>query len=79
MTKLLVDSDLKSRLHDLREHLEMCDASGRVVGHVIPADDYNRLMCRIASLHISDEELERRLHEPGGRTLTEILQSLPAS
>jgi hypothetical protein len=58
MTRIVVDEALLSRLHNLAEPLELCDASGRVLGRFVPEFDpaeYEGL-----EPQISDEELDRR-------------------
>ena len=39
MTRIIVDEDLRSKLHNLAEPLELCDSSGRVLGRVVPTFD----------------------------------------
>jgi hypothetical protein len=74
MTKLMVDETLPGRLAGLECPVELCDASGRVVGAFIPAalhTFYDEM-----EPQISEEELNRREREGGGRTLDEILADL---
>lgn len=51
------------------EIVEICDESGRVIGRFRPAvyDD------PAAQPQISEEEMQRRAREGGGRTLAEIM------
>ena len=58
MNRILVDADLKLKLHDFSEPLELCDASGRVVAHVVPVVAITD--CEPLTAEISDEELDRR-------------------
>ena len=58
---------------------QVCDASGRPVGHFLSESLYRRLLYDWANTRISDEELERRRQKPGGRRLSEILARLQAS
>jgi hypothetical protein len=37
MTRIVVDSDLRTKLLDFCQALELCDAAGRVVGRLYPA------------------------------------------
>jgi hypothetical protein len=77
MTKVVVDETLKTRLHDLRDHVELCDESGQTVGHYLPAALYQSLLyAGVGDPPISQEEIERRLEVPGGRSLAEIWKSL---
>lgn len=79
MSKVTLDDALRSKLNGLNEHLEICDADGRTLGHYLPAEVYRELLVSGSKAHISDEELERRDREPGGRTLAEIWQRLGRS
>ena len=36
MTRVIADENLKARLKDFSEHLEICDESGRVLGYFQP-------------------------------------------
>jgi hypothetical protein len=76
MNKVILDPDLRAKLHNLDGELELCDESGRTVGHVLPADVYRDLLLAWADAQISEEELERRRRQPGGRTLAEIWKRL---
>ncbi len=72
--KITVDDVLRSRLHDFRLPLELCDESGKVLGYVTPAVDPS-LYEGVDSL-ISEEELDRRSQAGGGRPLADILRDL---
>ena len=39
MTQIILDAALRSKLHDLSKPLDLCDESGKVLAHVIPALD----------------------------------------
>ena len=76
MNRAVVDDALRSKLDELQTRTEFCDKDGRVLGVFTPALKVDRATCdRIASL-ISDEELERRKKEPGGKTTAELLEYL---
>ena len=32
MSKVILDQELKTKLHDLREQIELCDTDGRTMG-----------------------------------------------
>lgn len=72
MTKITVDSELRSKLHNLDSLIELCDETGRTLGYFHPA-----LTGPLESPH-SIEELERRRQNPTGRSLREILKDLGA-
>ena len=42
MTRITVDPDLLSKLHNLRESLELCDVTGNVLAQVVPALDLSQ-------------------------------------
>lgn len=76
MDKIILDQSLRSKLTRPNETLEFCDESGRTLGHFLPPEIYRELLLAWSREHISDEELERRMQEPGGRTLAEIWKRL---
>ncbi|HWG47363.1 MAG TPA: hypothetical protein VN688_31660 [Gemmataceae bacterium] len=39
MTKVILSETLRSMLPDLSQPIELCDASGRIVGHIFPVAD----------------------------------------
>jgi hypothetical protein len=78
MTKLVLDPLLREKLRDVQE-AELCDESGRTLGHYLSEEAYRRLVYQWANAQITDEELERRLQEPGGRSLAEIQADLEKS
>jgi hypothetical protein len=79
MDKLIVDADLRSRLHNVESTLEVCDESGQTLGHFVPAPDRLRSAYDWAGTAFTDDELERARQETGGRTLSEIRQRLGGS
>lgn len=78
MTKVVLDESTRSKLGSADE-VQLCDASGRTVGYFLSEQSYYRLLYQRANAEISDEEIERRRREPGGRTLAEILADLGAT
>jgi hypothetical protein len=74
MTRLLVDAELRSKLCDSRQTVELYDEAGKLLGYFYPAADpadYARAIPRV-----SDEELRRRVRQGGGRPLADILADL---
>jgi len=61
MTQVIVDDLLRSRLQNLTHPLELCDASGRVVGRVFPAEDASEY--DLSQPPLSQEETDRLLGE----------------
>ena len=74
MTRLILDQATLETLNGLKQAAELCDESGRTIGYFRPAVDRS-LYDRVQS-PISEEELQRRERELGGRTLAEILADL---
>ena len=75
MTRIMIDADLRNRLLNLSQPLELIDEAGRVVARVLPTLDptlYEDLEPRI-----STEELQRR-RQRTSRTFTtaEVLDHL---
>jgi hypothetical protein len=78
MGKVTLDPELRAKLNGLDEQIEVCDESGRTLGHYLPADLYEELFyaALAAESPHSKEELKRRHRETGGRSLAEIWKSL---
>ena len=78
MGRLTLDPDLRNKLNGLNEPIEVCDEAGHTVGHFLPADLYEDLFYKALAAESphSKEELKRRHHETGGRSLAEIWRSL---
>lgn len=74
MTKITVDQALLERLGFLSERVELCDAAGRTLAYVTPVQE--PIDPRLRVPQVSDEELDRRMREDGGRSLAEIMADL---
>jgi hypothetical protein len=73
MTELILDAATRSKLRDLKQPLELCSESGKVLARLIPvldAADYEAV-----EVPIKAEELERRRQEPDFST-SEVLAHL---
>jgi hypothetical protein len=70
MTRLTLDADTLSKLRHLTEPMEVYDESGRHLGYITPSP------YRTVEVPFTEEELDRREQEPGGRALAEILADL---
>jgi hypothetical protein len=79
MTTVILDDALRQKLQGLKAEVELRDETGKVVGHVLPAEKYQSLLYAWAKNRLSDAELKRRREEPGGRSLAEILADLERS
>jgi len=75
MNRVILDESIGEKLRHLDE-VELCDQSGQRVGHFLSDDLFRRLLYDWANAQVSDEELERRRQQPGGRTLAEIWSRL---
>jgi hypothetical protein len=67
MTKIFVDLATRKKLNDLREPADLVDESGKILAHLTPAVDLTKWTPVDPGL--SDEELERRRHEPDYSTV----------
>jgi hypothetical protein len=76
MKSIILDTDLKSKIGDLKEDVQLCDEAGHVIGFVLPAEIYRRMFIEMANTLVSDEELEQSFAESGGQTLAEIKREL---
>jgi len=74
MNKVIIDRATHAKLADLTESAEIQDETGRILGYYTPAHD--RSLYEAVEPPISEEELDRREQEGGGRTLAEILSDL---
>lgn len=79
MVKVTLDSELLEQLTPADRVLEICDPKGHTVGYFHPAN--GRLVEEKPSVRspFSDEELQRRRQQRGGRPLAEILERLERS
>ncbi|MEX2142140.1 MAG: hypothetical protein WD894_22930 [Pirellulales bacterium] len=67
MTRVTLDAQLRSKLGDLHQPLELCDESGRILARVFPhydPADYENL-----EPEINEDEL-KRLRQYKGKTYT---------
>ena len=74
MTKFIIDAALRSKLHNLTEPLELCDESGRILGHIFPASDLSEY--DLTEPPISEDELQRREQSDEWYTTEQVLQRL---
>ncbi len=74
MNRVVVDPATHARLREVRQTLELCDDSGRLVGHFVPTLDPSE--CADLEPHVSEAELDRRERAGGGRPLVDILTDL---
>ena len=78
MTQITIDQSLREKLNGMNEEIALCDDAGRTVGHFVPEDQYKEMVRAylMSTCPFSEEELERRSKETGGKTLAEIWKDL---
>jgi hypothetical protein len=76
MTQIVIDPVLRAKLNGLTDGVELLDESGDIVGYCLPLAEYNRLLYASIKIPFTEEEIERRMQEKGGRPLSEILADL---
>ncbi len=76
MDKIVLDTAIAGQLAHASAHVPICDPSGHTLGYFVPAAEHDREVYDWAKAQISDEELDRRAKEPGGRTTEQILRDL---
>jgi len=78
MRKLTIDLGLRKKLKGMNDPMELCDEKGQTVGHFLPNPIYEDLFyaALAAECPHSKEELKRRHHESGGKSLAEIWRRL---
>lgn len=76
MTRIALPDDAISKLRTATDSVEICTASGDVVGVYSPKQDYatEHSANFDTSLDISREELRRRAERGTGRPLADLLQ-----
>jgi hypothetical protein len=75
MTRIILDSEVREKLHNLTEPLELCDEAGRVLAHLTPA--ISSPQRESTEPQISREELLRRKQNKGKTSTTaEVLAYL---
>jgi len=58
MTRVVLDADSATRLHDVRGTVDLCDPSGRLLGRFVPAPDPSEWEPMIPDA--TEGELDRR-------------------
>jgi hypothetical protein len=72
MTQITVDPELRAKLHDFQELIEVREESGQLVGFFHPAAPSGAT----ATSPVSDEEIEACRQQRTGRPLSEIFADL---
>jgi hypothetical protein len=79
MTKITVDESLRAKLNGLDKQIELCDESGKTMGHFLPDSVYKQLLYALDQCPYTEDEIRQHMSEPGGRPLAEIWQRLGRS
>jgi hypothetical protein len=79
MTRVIIEKSLRAKLVKLKQQAELCDEAGQTIGLFFPYEPQETKLPPGVKSPISDEELERRLNEPGGYSLAEIWTELEKS
>jgi len=74
MTQIILDPSMVSKLHDLSQVVELCDPSGRVLGHFVPTMDLAEW--EPVSPDVSEEELDQREQSTEWFTTEKVLAHL---
>jgi hypothetical protein len=74
MNKVVLDPATRDKLHNLKEPLELCDESGRVLARLLPTLDLSQYEC--IEPPITEEELRRRESSKEWYTTKEVLDYL---
>ncbi|MBV9123919.1 MAG: hypothetical protein JO112_11225 [Planctomycetes bacterium] len=78
MTRLILDSNTLAKMNNLNDLLEIRDESGRLLGYFHPFISSTGPQQGARRSPFTDEELQQRRQEPGGKPLSEILKNLPS-
>jgi hypothetical protein len=62
VTQIIVDAAMRTKLHDLRQPLELCDESGRVLARIVPTTNPSGCLPKEPP-PLSQEEMQRRKQE----------------
>lgn len=74
MNQIVIDNEMKSRLGDFTEPVEICDATGNVLGRLIPTSDGSA--DKPYEPKFTEEELQRIEREDKWFTTQEVLDRL---
>jgi myo-inositol catabolism protein IolC len=76
MSKIVLDSSLRSKLNGLQETLEICEENGQVQGYFLPAELFRQYFYAWLKSQVSDQELAELRNQTGGKPLDEIWKNL---
>jgi hypothetical protein len=76
MSKVIIDDALGLKLGSCATTVELCDQTGRLLGHFIPVRQAEIIALPDDGCPYTEAELRAARGETGGRTLAEIRKSL---
>jgi hypothetical protein len=76
MSRVIIDDALGSKLSTYAKTVELCDQSGRLLGHFVPISREETISRPEDGCPDSEEELQAMRKQPGGRPLAEIWKRL---
>ena len=77
MDKIILDPALREKLNGLDHELELCDETGRTLGHYLPDALYRKLVLASLKVPATEEEIEEALRQKGtGCTLAEFWKKM---
>jgi hypothetical protein len=74
MTRLILDPTMEARFANLKERVEVCDGSGRVLGVFTPAADHT--LYQGIEVPFNEEEIRQAEEETESYTTKEVLAHL---
>jgi hypothetical protein len=74
MTQIIIPEELRLKLANLSQPVELCDGAGQVLGRFLP-QPYS-LLYEPSEPQVSDEELDQREREDDSCTTAEVLAYL---
>ena len=74
MIRVVLDAELRKKLHKLTEPLELCDESGQILAHVEPFVDLSKYEPWVPEF--DEEELRRREQSDKWYTTEQVLAHL---
>ena len=75
MITITIDREMRARLCDLVELVELQDEQGQIVGYVTPISS-QRSLYEDLEVPVTADEVQRLLKQPRGRPLADILADL---
>jgi CRISPR/Cas system-associated endonuclease Cas1 len=76
MTQIILPDAAISQLAAAQDPVVICDAAGKVLGTFFPETEHDPSLYAGVESPLTPEERERRLREPGRKTLTQIWKEL---